>query len=667
MKVALVFPTWTDTYGGYAIFAKRAAGWPPLNLCIVASLAEKEGHEVIIIDAEARRLTVEETITELKEFGAELIGFTANTPFYHIASDWGQEIKKHMPSVVVAIGGQHITVLKEEAMTDGFDIGFIGEAEDAFPAFLKEYENNKDYAAWGQEIPGLVYRNKDGSFVNTGQANPAYDVDELPVPARHLLDNSLYTLGTEKRGRRRMTSIQTVRGCPFKCTFCSTKVFGRSFRRRSPKLVIKEIIDCVNDFGTEHFMFLDDTLTMHKKHFINICKEIIEAKENGTLPKNTSFEGSTRANVVDEEIAKTMAEAGFVRLSFGLESVDVVVRKMMKKRVNIQTYINAYELTDKYGVETVTSAMIGQPGDNHESIKKTLSFLRWAKLIKRSNLSIAVPYPGTELYEWAKEEKYGMKLLEPDFRKWRRYNVATMQCGDLSPDDLVEYQNDAYASIYLAPWRWKALIQKDGIGGVWLTFKRLLRCIRKGRFEMLFVSPNYWKSEIDRDANEVKEKIDKLKGAPEPIKALPLVDMKPRKFSTKKKKVRKITNTTAAQENDGTMFTDSLEAANDSVGSSGTDSNVVARQITVIQSGEVKNFKSIPGKSLLNAAKDSEVNLPHSCVMGGCGACKVKLISGEVVLTTPHCLDSAEMEHGVMLACRATAMTDIKIEISETI
>jgi ferredoxin len=184
---------------------------------------------------------------------------------------------------------------------------------------------------------------------------------------------------------------------------------------------------------------------------------------------------------------------------------------------------------------------------------------------------------------------------------------------------------------------------------------------------MLFVSPNYWKSELDRDPNEVQERIDELKGASDLIKPLPLLDLKPRKFSTKKKKVRKITNTTVAQENDGTMFTDSLEAANDSVGGSSTDSSVVARQITVIQSGEVKNFKSIPGKSLLNAAKDSEVNLPHSCVMGGCGACKVKLISGEVVLTTPHCLDSAEMENGVMLACRATAMTDIKIEISETI
>jgi len=93
MKVALVFPTWTDTYGGYAVFARRAANWPPLNLCIVAALAEKEGHEVIIIDAEAERKSVDDVIGELKDFGAELVGFTANTPFYHVAADWSASIK----------------------------------------------------------------------------------------------------------------------------------------------------------------------------------------------------------------------------------------------------------------------------------------------------------------------------------------------------------------------------------------------------------------------------------------------------------------------------------------------------------------------------------------------------------------------------------------------
>ena len=661
MKVALIFPTWTDTYGGYAVFARKAAGWPPLNLCIVASLAEKEGHDVIIIDSESKRYSLEDTIEELKEYNPDFIGFTANTPFYHVASDWAEKIKESFPSVPIAIGGQHITVLKEEALLSGFDVGFIGEAEEAFPSFLKKYEENRNIWEWAGEISGLIYRKKDGTLGNTGQANPAYDVDELPIPSRHLLDNSLYTLGTEKRGVQRMTSIQTVRGCPFKCTFCSTKVFGRSFRRRNPKLVLEEIVDCYNDFGVHHFMFLDDTLTMHKKHIIDICDEILSAKESGRIPETISFEGSTRANVVDEDIAKKLSEAGFVRLSFGLESVDTVVRKLMKKQVKIPTYTKAYELTNKYGIETVTSAMIGQPGDNHESIKKTLSFLRWAKLIKRANLSIAVPYPGTEIYEWAKEEKYGLKLLEPDFRKWRRYNVATMQVGGLSPDDLVEYQNDAYASIYMAPWRWKALFQKDGIGGVWLTFKRLLRAIKKGRFEMLFVSPNYWKSELERDPQEVKETIKRLSeiGSEKiiPVKDTPSISEAPPTESWN------INTSDLIENKTGTMFTSSEKDISEALLSKGDG----AHKVTVRNNGANTSFMTVSGRTVLESAQEANVELPFSCAMGGCGSCKIQLFSGDVILASPHCLDDVELSDGVTLACRSIAQTDLVFEVADTI
>ena len=656
MKVALIFPTWTDTYGGYAVFARRAANWPPLNLCIVASLAEKEGHEVIIIDAEAERKPVEDVIEQLKDFGADMIGFTANTPFYHVAAEWSEKIKEQIPSAIIAIGGQHITVLKEEAMLPGFDLGFIGEAEDAFPTFLREYEKNNNISEWVKGVNGLIYRQSDGSMINTGQANPAYDVNKMPTPSRHLLNMSLYTLGTEKRGQRRMTSIQTVRGCPFKCTFCSTKVFGRDFRRRDPKLVAEEIIECVNKYGSEHFMFLDDTLTMHKGHFLGMCDEIIKAKEAGLLPKDTSFEGSTRANVVDEEIAKRMAEAGFVRLSFGLESVDTVVRKLMKKQVKMETYTRAYEFTDKYGIETVTSAMIGQPGDNHNSIKKTLSFLRWAKLIKRANLSIAVPYPGTELFEWAKEEKYGLKLLEPDYKKWRRYNVATMQVGALGPDDLTEYQNDAYASIYLAPWRWKALYQKDGPQGVWLTFKRLLRCIKKGRFEMLSVSPEYWKTELTRDPQEIKETVRQ-------IKAIGTEKAYQASNTAATATAWKIHSEAPPAESSGTMFTSSEKDISEAV----LAREIGNHKIAVKQENTTTSFKTVPGQTILETARQANIELPYSCTMGGCGSCKVQLSKGEVIIAEPHCLDSAELADGEFLACRSIALTDLELEINDII
>ena len=232
--------------------------------------------------------------------------------------------------------------------------------------------------------------------------------------------------------------------------------------------------ECIEKYAVEHFMFLDDTLTLHRQHIIDICNLII--KEN----LNITFEGSTRANLIDEELVSLMKKAGLIRLSFGLETVDEGIRKTMKKMVPLESYITANKLTNKYGIETLNSCMIGLPGETIETVRKTLAFLRNSKEIKQANISIAVPYPGTELYEMAKKEENGLKLVTEDFSNYRRYNAAVMQVGELSPDDLIDIQNEAFASIYLAPWRWEPMIRKSGAKGALLTFNRLVNCLKKG-------------------------------------------------------------------------------------------------------------------------------------------------------------------------------------------
>lgn len=119
--------------------------------------------------------------------------------------------------------------------------------------------------------------------------------------------------------------------------------------------------------------------------------------------------------------------------------------------------------------------------------------MRDTREVKQANISIAVPYPGTELYEMAKNEMYGLKLMIDDFSKFRRYNSAVMKVGDLSPEDIIKLQNDAFASIYLAPWRWMPVLKKSGFLGLMLTFGRLIKSMLSGRFELIFVDSKYWK------------------------------------------------------------------------------------------------------------------------------------------------------------------------------
>ncbi|MFC1511454.1 B12-binding domain-containing radical SAM protein [Candidatus Margulisiibacteriota bacterium] len=462
MKILLLFPKWSGEYGLFGYFAKKGSTWPPLNLAYLAAIAEKQGHQVKIIDGQAEDLSAEAIIRQAEEFNPDLIGMTATTPFFHVVNDLARQLKEKLNKPII-IGGHHITVLKEQAFSPWFDYAFIGEAEDSWSSFLERYQNNDDLSG----VKGLLYREGD-EFEFTGEAQPILDLDQLPLPARHLLKPQLYKMGTLK-GTKKFTTIMTVRGCPFECIFCSTDVFGRKVRKRSPELVIKEIKQIIKEQGIRHYVFLDDTLTLDRRHILRICDLIIEEELNIT------FEGSTRADLVDEELVSRLAKAGMIRISFGLETVDENIRKIMKKNVPLESYHLANKLTNKYGIETLNSCMIGLPGETRETVEKTLAYLRKSKEIKQANMSIAVPYPGTKLYEMAKRGENGLKLVSEDFSNFRRYNAAVMQVGDLSREDLIRLQNRAYVEIYSAPWRIMPMLRKSGVIGGLLTISRLFK------------------------------------------------------------------------------------------------------------------------------------------------------------------------------------------------
>ena len=108
--------------------------------------------------------------------------------------------------------------------------------------------------------------------------------------------------------------------------------------------------------------------------------------------------------------------------------------------------------------------------------------MRNDKHIKQANFAIAVPYPGTKLYEFAVNEEHGMKVIDKDFSKYRRYGNAVTNVGDLSAQDLIDLQNEGFVRIYSAPWRWKPMFAKHGIVGGLLTLMRVFKLIIKKYF-----------------------------------------------------------------------------------------------------------------------------------------------------------------------------------------
>ena len=486
MKIALLYPSWTGAYGVFGHFARRQI-WPPLNLALLGAIAEQHGHEVTVVDGEARGLPERKLIELAMEIEPDVIGLTCYSPFFHVNTSLAKGLKEAGCKAPIVVGGPHITIMKEEALLPQFDYAFTGEAEQSFPQFLRLYAEGGDVS----QVKGLIHR-QDGQAVCNGDPDwvqaevptkgsnvgQSYPLDQFPVPGRHLLDMTKYRLGTT-RGRKHFTSIQTMRGCPWKCIFCASEALNTTrVVMRSPESVVAEIKQVVTDYPyISHFMFVDDVLTLWKSHITRICDLL---NEEGL---KITFEGSTRANLVDNELIKYLAESGLIRLSFGLETTDPEMRTTMQKKVPMEDYVTANKICDKHGVEAVNSMMIGLPGETRETVKASLKFLRNSREVKQANFAIAVPYPGTQFHEIATSGTKGIQLTSEDFSEYLRYGSAVTQVGELTPNDLIELQNEGFVSIYSAPWRWPSMYRRHGALGFAFMLLRVVRLWRRKVFK----------------------------------------------------------------------------------------------------------------------------------------------------------------------------------------
>jgi radical SAM superfamily enzyme YgiQ (UPF0313 family) len=469
MNVLFLYPSWTGEYGIFGHFARRAGVFPPLNLALLGAVTQEAGHQAEIIDAEAERIPMRKLVERAVAKKPDVIGLSGMSPFFHKTVALAKALKEEAPEIIIAVGGSHMTIMQDQAMTDDMDYGFVGDSEVSWPEFLDCLQRGGDPTL----VKGLVLKRK-GEWIKTGRQLASKDLDIYPIPARKLLPMQKYRLGT-LHGRKNFTSIQSFRGCPWKCIFCASDELNTTrITRRSAKSIMLEMRSVIEEFGIRHFMFVDDVLTLHKKHIVEICNTIIDEGLDVT------FEGSTRANLIDDELIGLMKKAGLIRLSFGLETVDPELRETMNKKVPIEAYVEANRILNRHGVEALNSVMLGLPGETRETVEKTLTFLAQAKEVHQANFAIAVPYPGTEFHRIAKSGEHGVQLMSDDFSQYRRYGSAVTQVNELGPKELIDLQNEGFVRIYSAPWRWKAMLRKNGlIGGLLMLFRVVRLAIRK--------------------------------------------------------------------------------------------------------------------------------------------------------------------------------------------
>ena len=377
---------------------------PPLGLMYIAAVLEKAGHEVQLFDAdpEYHDTIVEETI----EFNPDMIGISFLTAGYQKAYNFLKKIKQKLPDKVFCSGGVHTTVQPEATLID-FDLDFVvvGEGEETIIEVCEKLEKKEDVAG----VKGIMYQYK-GEIIDNGRRALIEDLDEIPFPARHLIDMKPYLKPPgiiRGYSDRNQTTIVTSRGCPFGCIYCgSHNIFERRTRRRSVKNVVDEIAYLYEAYGIRGIYYCDDSFTLSPKWVREYCEEL--KRRN----LNIKWACHSRVDQTNKELLRQMKEVGLVQLDFGVESGSEKILTVLGKggaAERTEQIKYSFLLCRELNIRTLATFIIGNPEETEKDIDQSFNL---AKEINADYTAFyfLTPYPGTDIYNMA--IKYGW--LDPN-------------------------------------------------------------------------------------------------------------------------------------------------------------------------------------------------------------------------------------------------------------
>jgi anaerobic magnesium-protoporphyrin IX monomethyl ester cyclase len=371
----------------------------PLGLLYVAAALRQRGYTVDVFDC-AFREDYSEFESYMRRVRPPVVGITALATVRHHALALADIAHRNGAKVVV--GGSDPTARPDlylERRNNGqrsVDVAVIGEGEETLvelmPLLLNGHEPEGDLA----EIMGLAYIDTQEQVVRTPQRAHWQDVDSLAMPARDLVDIERYREAwTEHHGYFSLSLIAT-RGCPFGCTWCQKSVFGRSFRPRSPESVAEEMAIIKEQYHPDQVRIVDDVLGINRKW--------VRAWHDAVLDRDAviPFECLSRADLMDEEMACLLKEAGCRRIHIGAESGSQKVLDAMNKGITIDGIRRVAELCRDLDIESYDYMMVGYPGEEWEDLQLSVKLLRETRPDVFST-TIAYPLPGTEFYEQVRD------------------------------------------------------------------------------------------------------------------------------------------------------------------------------------------------------------------------------------------------------------------------
>lgn len=288
----------------------------------------------------------------------------------------------------IVLGGPEVKNHAQNFLMYGADVIVFGEGESTMLELIKTWEAGQTIHA----IQGISFKTSDDNIIVTESRGLNKELDHLPVPARRSIDFNLYLQTWKKHHGYSSINLSTMRGCPYTCRWCSRAVYGQSYRRRKPSLVVQEIASLQQQYQFDRIWFVDDVFTVSHKWLEEFVQELELQKVN------VQYECISRADRLNEHVIQLLKRSGCFRVWIGAESGSQKIIDAMDRRVDVMQTREMIRMVKKNNIQAGTFIMLGYPGETEEDIIETIHHLK-TSLPDEFTITITYPIKGTPLYQ----------------------------------------------------------------------------------------------------------------------------------------------------------------------------------------------------------------------------------------------------------------------------
>ncbi len=406
--------------------------WYPTWLAQPAALTPNSR----LLDCPPHDIDVAKCLAIAKDFDHVIIN--TSTPSLKNDCKVAEAIKVQKPDTKIGFVGAHTMVLPTETLKASPAIDWVGRKE--FDFTCKEVAEGRELSA----IAGLSYKDKDGKIKHNPEREMIQNMDSLPWVAdvyKRDLQIEKYFIGYLLHP---YASLYTGRGCPAQCTFClwPQTIGGHKYRVRSPQNVADEMAYMKKLFPqVKEFFFDDDTFTANLPRAREIAKKL--------APLGLTWSCNSRANL-DYDTIKSFKDSGLRLFLVGYESGNDDILTRIKKGVTMDEMRRFTRACHQAGVVIHGTFILGLPVETHQSIENTIRFAQELDVFS-IQVSLAAPYPGTELFEMARQNGWFVKKDKTDLVEEDGFQQSALEYPGLGKEKIFEEVDRFYRTYYLRP------------------------------------------------------------------------------------------------------------------------------------------------------------------------------------------------------------------------